>query len=61
MRTIEEIKSEIEYQKSEMEVLIMRRDQYLRQGNEFAFNLMNESLAKVLAKIEALSWVVDSE
>lgn len=59
MRTVEEIKNEISKQKEQMEIYIIRREQYSNQGNEFAYNLMNDGLVKVLAKIESLQWVLN--
>lgn len=58
MKNIEEIKSEIEQQHEIVSNYVVKRDNYLKDGNEFAFNIMCEGIAKSLAKIEALEWVL---
>lgn len=58
MKTISEIKSEIEQQHEIISDYVVKRDNYVKDGNEFAFNVMCNSIAKSLAKIEALEWVL---
>lgn len=58
METINEIQAEIDSQKEQMEIYIIRREKYGAEGNEFAYGLMNDCLAKVLAKIDALKWAL---
>ena len=58
MKTISEIKAEIKAQEAEIDILVVRRDQYLKQNNEFAYGLMEDSLGKVFSKIESLKWVL---
>ena len=61
LKTLEEIENKISELKDEISGLIARRDGYLNERNEFAFNVMNEKIGKVLSKIEALEWVIRND
>lgn len=54
MKTLKQIENKISEHKDEISSLIARMDGYLSERNEFAFNVMNEKIGKVLSKIEAL-------
>lgn len=59
MRTVEEIKVEISKLNDEIGNLVNKRDDYLSQGNEFAFDLMNDRIGESLAQIKSLKWVLN--
>lgn|GEM_PF-4840252 len=40
---------------------VMRRDQYQKEGNEFAFDLMLGKLGEILAQIKILKWVLEEK
>ncbi|WP_224964170.1 hypothetical protein [Acinetobacter guillouiae] len=40
---------------------LIRRDQYQKEGNEFAFDLMLGKLGEILAQIKILKWVLEEK
>lgn len=58
MKTINEIRDEIKSLQDQMNELIIRRNNYCDERNEFGFNCMSERIANVLSKIDSLKWVI---
>ncbi|MGE8530893.1 MAG: hypothetical protein ACN6N1_08380 [Acinetobacter guillouiae] len=55
------IRSKLKELNVEMISTVMRRDQYQKEGNEFAFDLMLGKLGEILAQIKMLKWVLEEK